>query len=215
MCRVTVEVTTVMRALTGTQEWEQTPESTPRKRPLISNAVIGTVLFIFAEAMFFAGLISVYLVVRSHEGVWPPAGQPRLPVESAGLASLVLLFSAFTIWRCRGLAAAGQQALLVQWLGATLLLGLTFLAVQGYEWYRLLEFGLTTRSSVYGGIFYVLIGAHGLHLAGAWCVLLRVFNQARRGGYTAENHSGLQAMRLFWFFVVGIWPILYLLIYLW
>jgi len=204
-----------MRALTGSQEWEQEPEPAPRRKPLIPSAVIGTILFIFAEAMFFAGLISVYLVVRSHEGVWPPVGQPRLPVESTGLASLALLFSAATIWRCRSAVLAGRAALLVQWLGATLLLGLTFLLIQGYEWYRLIEFGLTTRSSVYGGIFYVLIGAHGLHLAGAWLVLLRVFDHARKGRYTARDHAGLLALRLFWFFVVGLWPILYLLVYLW
>lgn len=205
-----------MRAFSGTQEWAQPPESAgARGRPLVPSAVIGTLLLIFAEAMFFAGLISVLLVVRSHEGIWPPVGQPRLPVESTGLTSLALLFSAFTIWRSRAAVRAGQQAQLVQWLGATLLLGLTFLVLQGYEWYRLIEFGLTSRASVYGGIFYALIGAHALHLAGAWFILLTVLGKARRGGYTAEQHDGLLAMRLFWFFVVGIWPILYVLVYLW
>ena len=182
---------------------------------MVSSPVLGTLLFIFAEAMFFSGLISTYLVVRSHEGVWPPVGQPRLPVESTGLNTLVLLLSAVTIWRARSALLASQRSLFIQWLGATLLLGTTFLAVQGFEWVRLIGFGLTTSSSIYGGIFYVLIGAHGLHLFGALAALCLVFKKALSNGYSAESYDGVAAMSLFWFFVVGIWPMLYLLVYLW
>ena len=54
-----------------------------------------------------------------------------------------------------------------KWLGISILLGAFFLVFQGYEWIQLLKFGFTLSSSVYGGLFYLLIGAHGFHVMGA------------------------------------------------
>ena len=102
-----------------------------------------------------------------------------------------------------------------QWLQATFLLGVAFVAIQGYEWTQLIHHGLTTANNLYGGLFYVLIGTHAAHVVGALIALGLVLRNMGRGRYTPQNHDGLLAIRLFWFFVVGIWPVLYALVYLW
>ena len=62
----------------------------------------------------------------------------------------------------------------IGWMVVTTVLGALFLAIQGSEWARLIRFGLTMTSSLYGGMFYLIVGAHALHLIVAVAVLLFV-----------------------------------------
>ncbi|MFQ5668018.1 MAG: heme-copper oxidase subunit III [Candidatus Binatia bacterium] len=180
----------------------------------VPNAVLGMLIFLGTEAMFFAGLISAFLVLRACSAVWPPPDQPRLPIAVTAANTLVLLYSGYTM-RQALLAIRGDRVReLRRWLGATGLLGVVFVAVQGTEWLRLLHYGLHVSSGVYGATFYTLIGCHGLHVLGGVVVLLAVLRHATYGRYSAQNHSAVEACRLYWFFVVGVWPILYALVYL-
>ena len=74
----------------------------------------------------------------------------------------------------------GNTQGLVEWLRVTALLGLIFLSVQGYEWARLLQFGLTLSSSVYGATFYTIIGCHAAHVFGAVIWLLIILAMAKK-----------------------------------
>jgi heme/copper-type cytochrome/quinol oxidase subunit 3 len=111
-------------------------------------------------------------------------------------------------------ARRGDRTQLLRWLGLTAILGTVFLAVQGYEWLRLIQFGLTVSSSVYGGLFYTLIGFHALHVFGALVWLMVVFALARRGHYSKDRYLGVQTCAMYWTFVVALWPALYGLVYL-
>ena len=182
--------------------------------PIGSNAWLGTVMLLGAEAMFFAGLMGAFLVFRIGSTVWPPPFQPRLPTGVTGINTLILLTSAVTMRLALQANRHGAQARLMRMLSWTAALGATFLVVQGYEWVRLLHFGLTVSSSVYGGLFYTLIGFHGAHVFGALTWLLVVWLKARRGRYSRQHDAGLQTCSMYWIFVVGLWPVLYGLVYL-
>ena len=186
--------------------WPQTP--------IGANVWLAVLMFLGAEAMFFAGLMGAYIVFRVGAAVWPPPFQPRLPVGVTGVTTIFLLASAVTIRAALRGARRGDVARLVRWLGVTGLLGATFLAVQGYEWFKLIRFGLTVSSSVYGGLFYTLIGFHALHVFGALVWLLVVFALARRGRYSKDRYIGVQTCAMYWTFVVALWPALYGLVYL-
>jgi heme/copper-type cytochrome/quinol oxidase subunit 3 len=182
--------------------------------PVGSNAWLAVLMFLGAEAMFFAGLIGAYIVFRLGSPVWPPPFQPRLPIAVTGANTVILLTSAFTMrWGLRAVAT-GNRDKLIRLLGLTGLLGGVFLAIQGFEWVRLIHFGLTLSSSVYGGLFYTIIGFHGLHVVGALVWLLVIFGLAKRGRVTREHHVGLQTCGMYWTFVVALWPVLYGIIYL-
>jgi cytochrome c oxidase subunit 3 len=189
----------------------------PPVRPIIpvgSNAWLGTVMLLGAEAMFFAGLIGAFLVFRIGSTVWPPPFQPRLPIGVTGINTLILLASAVTMRLARQANRSGDRRGLMRMLSWTAVLGAAFLVVQGYEWVRLIHFGLTVSSSVYGGLFYTLIGFHGAHVFGALIWLLIVWWNARRGSYDKRHDAGLQTCSMYWIFVVALWPILYGLVYL-
>lgn len=190
------------------------PPTFAPQEPAIGNAHLGLLIFLAAEAMFFAGLIGAFLVFRLGSVPWPPPFQPRLPVAVTGLNTFILLLSGFTMHLALRAIRSGKQAGLTRCLFVTALLGLVFLAIQGYEWIRLLSFGLTISSGVYGATFYTLIGCHALHVLGAVAWLGVVLVLARRGSFTAERRAGVELCGIYWTFVVALWPVLYGLVYL-
>jgi cytochrome c oxidase subunit III len=182
--------------------------------PVAANAWLAVVMFLGSEAMFFAGLIGAYLVFRVGATFWPPPFQPRLPVIVTGINTVILLSSALTMRLAVRAVRRSDRGKLVRFIGVTALLGAIFLAVQGYEWLELIHFGLTVSSSVYGGLFYTLIGFHAAHVLGALVWLVIVLRLARNGRYSKAHHIGLQTCAMYWTFVVALWPILYGLVYL-
>lgn len=189
------------------------PDGDPApRRPMLDNVLLGTIFFIGAEIMFFAGLVSAFWVLRLGAAVWPPPLQPRLPVEVTAvntgilLASSVAVFGAFRALR-RGARAQGLAR-----LGAGAALGALFLAVQGFEWVRLVHFGLTMSSGTYGATFYTLIGAHAAHVVGALVWLLLIRRALGRGPLVVDGRA--RACAVYWHFVVALWPVLYVTVYL-
>jgi heme/copper-type cytochrome/quinol oxidase subunit 3 len=186
--------------------------SNAERRQLVSSSIFATVIMIMTEVMFFAALISAYMIIRSGAEEWPPWGQPRLPVFATALNSLTLLASAFCLHRSVKVFSS-QASHSKQLLALAIALGTVFVSVQGYEWVQLISFGLTITSSTYGGVFYLIIGAHGLHVIGGLLALLACL---RRLNSTSQQLTidNFRAAQIFWYFVVGVWPILYTLVYL-
>ena len=184
----------------------------PEREPRISNSALGMVAFIGTELMFFAALISAFLIISSAAEAWPPEGQPRLPIYVTALNSLVLFASGWMMFKayhsCKATSFSEETSKLVR---ITMWLGIVFVAVQGIEWIRLLSYGLTMTSSQYGAFFYLIIGTHAVHAIGAVIGLRRLSLKLEKGTLRLET---FQAVQLFWFFVVGVWPILYVLVYL-
>jgi cytochrome c oxidase subunit 3 len=182
--------------------------------PVVSNARLAVLMLLGAEAMFFAGLIGAFLVFRLGSAVWPPPFQPRLPVGITGVNTIILVLSAVTMHLSLRALGAGNLGRVIRRIELTAALGAIFLVIQGYEWLRLIHFGLTVSSSVYGGLFYTLIGFHGLHVFGALIWLFVVLVHARQGRFSRQRHTGLVTCSMYWTFVVALWPLLYGLVYL-
>ena len=183
-----------------------------RREKLVSNGVAGMLLFIFTEVMLFAGFISAFVIVKARAvgAVWPPPGQPRLPVESTAFNTAALLISGVVLVVAHRAFLRGDRAIDGR-LGIATLLGALFVALQGREWVALLGEGLTLTSSPYGSFFYVIVGTHALHALGAIAAMIWALQRLRAGELTPER---LSAVALFWYFVVLVWPVLYLQVYL-
>ena len=182
--------------------------------PPVSNTRLAMIVLITGESMLFAGLIGMYLVFRLAARTWPPPDQPRLPLGLTTLNSAVLLVSAFPLAGALGAIRRGEAGRVARRVELTALLGTVFLAIQGAEWARLVRHGLTLGSGTYGGSFYVLIGCHALHVlaAVAWLAVVAVL--ARRRGFTRARHAALEMCTLYWYFVCGLWVVLFPLVYL-
>ena len=178
-------------------------------RSPVAGPVLAVIMVIIVEAMFFGGLISAFVLAAAGQVEWPPASQPRLPVSITFTNMLVLLFSAWTMWQYLKSVKKREPS---NYLQITIILGLIFYLVQGYEWFRILLFGVQTSHSLFASFFYTLIGLHGFHVLIGLLLLIILWRYQKKGGKNLYNYS--LAVGLFWFFVVALWPILYNLIYL-
>ncbi len=178
----------------------------------MSNGVLGMLVFIFTEVMFFAGLISAHSIVRSNAAgqMWPPFGQPRLPVQETAVNTAALLVSGIVLviaW----LAFRRERSNARIPMALSILLGGFFVWFQGLEWAALLQEGLTIQSSSYGGFFYLIVGSHALHAIAALAALVWAWLKLDQSELTA---SQLATVSAFWYFVVLVWPVLYVKVYL-
>ena len=184
------------------------------ERRYISNGMIAILMVIASEMMLFSGLIGSFLIFRLQAAFWPPPNLPRLPIAITWVNTFVLLSSAVTMALAVRSVHQNRQRLTRRYLASTLALGVTFLAVQGSEWVRLVAHGLRLSSGSYGSTFYLLIGCHGAHVTAGVIWLACVATLAMRGRYNARNAGGVELCAVYWFFVCAIWPLLFGLVYL-
>ena len=194
---------------------DEVPPEEHHKPGGISSSLLGMVLFIASEVMFFGGLFGAYFTIRSAATQWPPEGtEVHLETWYAAILTTILVSSSVTmqfgVWAIR----RNEQRRLQLWLIVSLLLGLAFLAGQANEYRMLIGEGLTLSSGVFGSTFYTLTGFHGAHVAGGAAFILIVFLRARSGQFTARYHDTVEMASYYWHFVDVVWLGLFSTIYL-
>ena len=180
----------------------------------LDNLRLALLFFMGAEVMFFAALVSALFVLRVGMAAWPPPLQPRLPLAVTTVNTLILIGSSVSMVAALRALRRQDRRRFVRMLVTTAVLGALFLGVQGYEWIRLIGFGLTLSSSVYGTAFYSLIGLHGLHVAGALVWLVATTLRAASARFADGRLTPVQACAMYWHFVVALWPVLFVAVYL-
>jgi cytochrome c oxidase subunit 3/cytochrome o ubiquinol oxidase subunit 3 len=177
----------------------------------IDHLKLGVWLFLASEVMFFGGLIAAFLHYKVNAPS-PQAGLLSIPL--VGVNTFVLLTSSFTVVQGLSAIRRGNRAGLIRFLGITILLGVLFLAGQGYEFAKLYGEGVTLQSSVFGSSFFTLTGFHGLHVLIGIVWAVSTLLHALRGRYTDQNAMGVEVFGLYWHFVDIVWIVLFTLIYL-
>lgn len=179
----------------------------------ISTALLGMILFIASEVMFFGGLFATYFNARASfpPGGWHPPEHGHLDLPLAAALTVILVSSSFTmqfgVWAIRN----GHSGRLRLWVAATLALGILFLLGQLYD-YSQLGFGI--GDGIFGTTFYTLTGFHGAHVFGGTVGLTIVLARAMRGQFSERNHIAVEAVSYYWHFVDGVWIALFSTIYL-
>lgn len=198
----------------------------------------GMILFIFSEVMFFgcffgtlyyvrlvsvpelAGYDPAYTLHPGYTGSWPtsgPMGDPFTPMAAWGipaLNTLLLLSSGVTItWAHWGLLKNKRRSLVLG-LALTILLGVTFLGFQAFEYvHAYSELGLTLGAGVYGATFFILTGFHGLHVSLGSIMLMAILGRCLKGHFSPEDHFGFEAVAWYWHFVDVVWLLLFVFVY--
>ena len=186
----------------------------------ISNVVLGMLLFLTSEVMFFAGLFAAYFAVRARAPLWPPlnpeTSEPfRLEIlPFVGPATVLLILSSFTcqfaVWGIR----RGDHTAFVRNIAVTFVFGVTFLIMQGIDYAMLGAEGLSLSSGPYGTTYFTLTGFHGAHVFGGVVMLGVVLYRGMAGQFSARHHDAVEAASLYWHFVDVVWILLFSLLYL-
>jgi cytochrome c oxidase subunit 3 len=180
----------------------------------------GMILFIASEVMFFLAWFWAFFdsamfpsAVEAVGGVWPPKGVEVLdPWGFPLLNTLILLCSGTTVtWAHHSLIHGDRDGLKLGLL-LTILLGVTFTGVQGYEY---LHAPFAFKGSIYGSTFFMATGFHGFHVIVGTIFLAVCLIRATKGDFTPKQHFGFEAAAWYWHFVDVVWLFLFTSIYLW
>jgi cytochrome c oxidase subunit III len=188
----------------------------------VYNMKLGMWVFLLSEVMFFTSLIGAYVILRfaTPDAFAEPGVVLNVPLTA--LNTFILICSSVTMVKAFAAIEEGDQTGLIRWLLATALLGMVFLGIQAFEYYKLVEHGFVPNVSgysaegrpLYGATFYTMTGFHGAHVTiGVLCLWYTLF-RAWRGRYSAASHGGVEIMGLYWHFVDLVWIILFTIVYL-
>ena len=126
----------------------------------------------------------------------------------------LLLSSGVTLTIAHHALVAGQRSKTIGFMWITVLLGATFLCVQGYEYYHAYTlYNLKLSSGIFGSTFFMLTGFHGFHVFVGMLMLLFITLRLQKGHFTPQRHFGFEGAAWYWHFVDVVWLGLYILVY--
>lgn len=191
-----------------------TPENTTYhydSGPRIENGRLATWMFLAAETLFFSGLLSAWLVLRSTTPDWSAGESPSLVIAIVMTGMLVT-----ASWFGHSAVSAAKQGdargVAVKLMLATVLAAV-FLGTQAWEYQHLVHGGIEPSTSVRWGVFYAITTCHGIHVAIGvlWLVVLLV--RAARTGLVGERSGPLEYGVLYLHFVDVVWLLIVVLLY--
>ena len=162
------------------------------------------------------------------KAIWPSAGggataSPAGTVEPFAtmgpwpiptINTAILLTSGLTLTIAHHALIAGHRAKTIGWMWITVLLGITFVGFQAYEYiHAYSELNLKLSSGIFGSTFFMLTGFHGFHVFVGMLMLLFITLRLQKGHFTPERHFGFEGAAWYWHFVDVVWLGLYFLVY--
>jgi cytochrome c oxidase subunit III len=147
-----------------------------------------------------AGIVEPFKIM----GPWP------IPTINTAL----LLLSGVTLTIAHHALRENLRSRCITFMWATVILGVVFLGVQGYEYYHAyVDLNLKLTSGIYGSTFFMLTGFHGMHVFVGMLMLLFITLRLQKGHFTPERHFGLEGAAWYWHFVDVVWLGLYIVVY--
>jgi cytochrome c oxidase subunit 3 len=177
---------------------------------------IGMLVSLASIAMLFTSLSSAYIVRSGVTYDWYPIAVPRVMYGSTAL----LLLGSISIEIARRKLKAGLFGTYSNYLLLTFMLGLGFLVSQLIAWRQLAAQGIYISSHPHSSFFYVLTGAHAVHIAGGLLALGFLWLRSRRRqldkpGWVGKRQAAADAVSIYWHFMGALWIYLFLLLFLW
>ncbi len=188
----------------------------------VANGKLGMWTFLVMDAMTFAGFLAGYARLRWTDGSnWPMPLETFGPVgiQLTALNTFILICSSVSIVHVLAEQLRGNMVAARKWMGVTVLGGLLFLGIQGFEWTHLIldvfpaviENGLNPN---FQGTFLGLTGFHGLHVSVGVIYNLILYLGIRNGKIQAEDTSVIEIAGLYWHFVDLVWILVFTFVYL-
>ncbi len=192
----------------------------------VTNGKIGMWTFLVMDAMTFAGLLAGYARLR-----WTPGSDWPFPIEAFGVVGIqltafntfVLICSSVAMVHVLAYQMRGNMKAAQGWMIATIVGGLIFLSIQGFEWTHLIldkwpflfDSGYEAKYNLnFAATFFILTGFHGMHVAIGVIYNTIILMGMRSGKVTEEHTSTVEIAGLYWHFVDLIWILVFTFVYL-
>jgi cytochrome c oxidase subunit III len=204
------------------------PEPTPQY-PAIKPGMMGMLIFLASEVMFFGSLFAMYFYLFGSHIQWPPPPPANVnefyvrpwpltfslnPLDYVPLINTVVLLSSGVT--CHYASEAIGHDLRRRFFTlqvATIILGVLFELGQLYEFISAFNRGLTLTANSFSSAFFIMTGFHGAHVLGGLILLTLILFRAARGQFSSQHHVGVAAVTLYWHFVDVVWLFLFGILY--
>jgi nitric oxide reductase NorE protein len=170
-------------------------------------------IFILAEMLVFGVLFVVYAFSRAHQVEIFNASQATLSRAAGAVNTLVLITSSYFVVRAVSAVKLEKSAVCARWLIAAWFLGGVFVAIKLWEFKQKIAAGIGPDSNDFYMFYFALTSFHFMHVVMGMIILAFVIAKARRGGYSALDHVGVETGASFWHMVDLLWIILFPLVY--
>ncbi|HQU66676.1 MAG TPA: cytochrome o ubiquinol oxidase subunit III [Albidovulum sp.] len=188
------------------------PASEPQ-HPEGHSTALGFWFYLMSDCLIFATLFATYAVLGDRYGGGPgPKELFELPLVALNTA--MLLLSSITYGFAMLAMHEDDQPGVMKWLAVTAGFGLSFLAIELYEFTHLVSIGAGPSRSAFLSAFFMLVGTHGLHVTSGLIWMATLVVQVRRRGLTAANRRRLECLSMFWHFLDVIWIGVFTFVYL-
>ena len=194
--------------------------------------------FIFSEVMFFAAFFGALFYARvlsvpdlasidsrllwpDFSSAWPSAGPgfaghftPMAAIGIPAINTLLLLSSGATLTVAHWGLKEDKRGVLNLWLFLTIVLGVTFLGLQAWEYgHAYAELNLKLTTGIYGTTFFMLTGFHGFHVTMGAIMLAVMLFRCMAGHFKPDHHFAFEAVSWYWHFVDVVWLALFIFVY--
>lgn len=171
--------------------------------------VLGVVIFIASETMFFSSLFASYFNLKAHSAAWP-APHTHLDVLGATFGTAFLVFSSAMMFPMQSAMRRRDFRAASGWIFAAIVggLGYTGDALHGYAHQT-----FTFHSSAYGSIYIAMTGFHLLHVVAGVLMLMALFLGIRSPAFRVDKDGGAEAVSYYWHFVTVMWFGIYTTLY--
>ena len=190
-------------------------------------------IFLLSDTFIFSVFLTGYMNVRlSATDQWPnpsevfalEIGGTHWPLVLIAIMTFILITSSGTMAMAVNFASAGDRRKTALLMGATALLGASFVGMQAFEWTKLIvEEGVRPWSNPmgaaqFGSTFFMITGFHGLHVTAGVIYLIVTATRVGTGYYDRHrdgNYEMVEITGLYWHFVDLVWVFIFAFFYLW
>jgi nitric oxide reductase NorE protein len=170
-------------------------------------------IFILAELLVFGIFFIAYAFARSGHVELFNTSQLLLDRTSGAINTLVLITSSYFVVRAVAAIRENRDRLCARWLGAAVLLGFVFLGIKSFEFYTKFSEGITLSTNTFYMFYLSLTFFHFMHVILGMVILAVVMVKAHQGGYSRDDHTGVETGASYWHMVDLVWIILFPLVY--
>lgn len=182
------------------------------------NLKFGFFLFILSEVMFFFGFFFAHFYISLSPAielgaVWPPVGIIVIsPFKLPLLNTMLLLLSGIYVTISHMYISKGNVGKVIKNLFYAIVCGLILTCIQLYEYIHAV---FSIADSVYGSLFYMLTGFHGVHVLAGTVFLIVGLSRTYGGQFTTAHHIGFECAVWYWHSVDIVWLFLFIFVYIW
>lgn len=177
------------------------------------RAELGFWIYLMTDCILFASLFATYIVLQNNT-FGGPGGADIFEMPFVLVETLILLTSSFLCGLALHAARAGKKTHTLVLFGLTFALGVSFLAMELFEFTKLVGEGYSWERGGFLSAFFTLVGTHGAHILAGLIWMAVMMARVAKTGLGTNNIRRLSLLALFWHFLDVVWIFIFTIVYL-